>query len=147
MHTYSLYIMTSRGNKLYFNPWPFSVYLQAESRIYLGYRKEVRQGQYVEDVIVTASMSVMWRFFDLRLDKRLSKQSWGWWFETLLRPLWRHCNGVFWFDFSLVQNVQTIMHKCWRATIFVVVSYLKNSSYLMETTWNNMDTWIARILK
>ena len=27
-------------------------------------------------------------FFDLRLNIRLSKQSWGWWFET---PLWRHC--------------------------------------------------------
>ena len=23
-------------------------------------------------------------------EKRLSKQSWGWWFETLSRPLWRH---------------------------------------------------------
>ena len=32
-------------------------------------------------------------FFDLRLNKRLSKQWWGWWFETLSRPLWRHCNG------------------------------------------------------
>ena len=32
------------------------------------------------------------RSFDLRLNKRLSKQSWGWWFETLSRPLWRHCN-------------------------------------------------------
>ena len=31
-------------------------------------------------------------FFDLRLNKRLSKQSWCWWFETLSRPLWRHCN-------------------------------------------------------
>ena len=31
-------------------------------------------------------------FFDLRLNKRLSKQSWGWWFEALSRPLWRHCN-------------------------------------------------------
>ena len=31
-------------------------------------------------------------FFNLCLDKRLSKQSWGWWFETLSRPLWRHCN-------------------------------------------------------
>ena len=26
------------------------------------------------------------------LDKRLSKQSWGKWFETLSRPLWRHWN-------------------------------------------------------
>ena len=28
----------------------------------------------------------------LRLNKRSSKQSWGWWFETPSRPLWRHCN-------------------------------------------------------
>ena len=38
---------------------------------------------------VTRSFDV---FFDLRLNKRLSKQSWGWWFETPSRPLWRHCN-------------------------------------------------------
>ena len=31
-------------------------------------------------------------FFDLRLNKWLSKQWWDWWFETPLRPLWRHCN-------------------------------------------------------
>ena len=30
--------------------------------------------------------------FYLRLNKRLSKQSWGWWFDTPLRSLWRHCN-------------------------------------------------------
>ena len=28
------------------------------------------------------------------LNKQLSKQSWGWWFEMLSRPLWRHCNGI-----------------------------------------------------
>ena len=38
---------------------------------------------------VTRSFDV---FFYLRLNKRLSKQSWGWWFETLSGPLWRHCN-------------------------------------------------------
>ena len=31
-------------------------------------------------------------FFDLRLNNRLSKQSWGWWFETPSHPLWRHSN-------------------------------------------------------
>ena len=40
---------------------------------------------------VTRSFDV---FFDLRLNKRLSKQSWGWWFETLSRPLWPHCNDL-----------------------------------------------------
>ena len=33
-------------------------------------------------------------FFDLRLNKRLSKQWWGWWFETPSRPLWHHCNDM-----------------------------------------------------
>ena len=35
-------------------------------------------------------------FFDLRLSKRLSKQSWGWWFETPSRSLFRHCNELEW---------------------------------------------------
>ena len=33
-------------------------------------------------------------FFYLRLNKRLSKQPWGWWFETPLWSLWRQCNGL-----------------------------------------------------
>ena len=41
---------------------------------------------------VTLSFDI---FFDLRLYNRLSKQSWGWWFEMPSRPLWRHCN-VLW---------------------------------------------------
>ena len=32
-------------------------------------------------------------FFDLRLNKRLSKHSRRWWFETPSRSLWRHCNA------------------------------------------------------
>ena len=33
-------------------------------------------------------------FFELRLNKQLNKQSWGWWFETRSRSLWRHRNEV-----------------------------------------------------
>ena len=43
-----------------------------------------------------AQRSVTWSFdifFDLRLNKRLRKQSWGWRFETPLRSSWRHCNA------------------------------------------------------
>ena len=48
-------------------------------------------GEFPAQRPVTRSFDV---FFDLRLNKLLSKQSWGWWFETLSRPLWRHCNAV-----------------------------------------------------
>ena len=42
---------------------------------------------------VTRSFKV---FFDLRLNKRLGKRSWGWpwWFETQSCPLWLHCNAL-----------------------------------------------------
>ena len=46
-------------------------------------------GEFPAQRPVTRSFDV---FFDLHLNKRLSKQSWGWWFETLSRPLWRHRN-------------------------------------------------------
>ena len=34
-------------------------------------------------------------FVDLRPNKRLSKQPWGWWFETPSWSLWCHCNDIF----------------------------------------------------
>ena len=46
-------------------------------------------GEFPTQKPVTQSFDV---FFDLRLNKRLSKQSWGWWFEMLSCPLWRHHN-------------------------------------------------------
>ena len=46
-------------------------------------------GEYPTQRPVTRSFYV---FLDLRVDKRLSKQSWAWWFETQSSSLWRHCN-------------------------------------------------------
>ena len=47
-------------------------------------------GEFPAQRPVTRSFDV---FFYVLLNKRLSKQSWDWWFETPSRPLWRHCNG------------------------------------------------------
>ena len=47
-------------------------------------------GEFLSKRPVTRSFDV---FFDQRLSKRLSKQSWGWRFETPSRSLWRHCNA------------------------------------------------------
>ena len=57
-------------------------------------------GEFPTQRPVTRSCDV---FFDLRLNKRLSKHSWGWWFETLSRPLWHQCNG----------NTQVPGSECW----------------------------------
>ena len=46
-------------------------------------------GEFPTQRPVTRNFDV---FFDLRLNKRLSKQSWGWWSETPSCSLWRQCN-------------------------------------------------------
>ena len=46
-------------------------------------------GEFPSQRPVTRGFDV---FFDLRMNKLLSKQEWGWWFETLSCSLWRHCD-------------------------------------------------------
>ena len=46
-------------------------------------------GEFLAQRPVTRSFNV---FFDLRLNKHLSKQSWEWWFETASSSLWLQCN-------------------------------------------------------
>ena len=58
-------------------------------------------GEFPSQRPVTRSFDV---FFDLRLNKQLSKQSWGWWFETPSHSFWRHCN-----------------YDPWKRSIFVVL--------------------------
>ena len=47
-------------------------------------------GEFPTQRPVTQSLDV---FFDLCLNKCLSKQSWGWWFEMPSHLSWRHCNA------------------------------------------------------
>ena len=46
-------------------------------------------GEFPAQRPVTWSFDI---FFDLRPNKQLSKQCWGWWFETPSRPLLCHCS-------------------------------------------------------
>ena len=55
-------------------------------------------GEFPTQRPVTRSFDV---FFDLRLNKRLSKQPWGWWFETPSWSLWRQCNE---YDYNSSQG-------------------------------------------
>ena len=52
--------------------------------------KSPATGEFPSQRPVVRSVDI---FFDLRMNKRLSKQSWGWWYQTPSRSLWRHCNA------------------------------------------------------
>ena len=53
--------------------------------------------------------------FDLRPNKRLSKQSWGWWFETPSCSLWRHCNEI-------AARYRQTFYYCLIAIILVIIN-------------------------
>ena len=72
-------------------------------------------------------------YFDLHLNKRLSKQSWGWWFETLSRPLWRHCNdgtSIWLHNSSLIR-----LSQCQNFTFDRTLSYGAWNWYLKATLY------------
>ena len=72
-------------------------------------------GEFLTQRPVTRSFDV---FFDLRLNKRLSKQSWGWWLETLSHA--RHDVIVMsWLAvISQRSNCDTVLHKAPLLKIF-----------------------------
>ena len=65
-------------------------------------------GEFPSQRPVTQSFDVS---FDLRLNKRPSKQLWGWWFETPSRPLWCHYNVA---GILVIQNSWSPMLMQWR---------------------------------
>ena len=85
--------MTSSNENIFPCYWPF---VRGRSPV-----NSPHKGQWPW---VTRSFDV---FSDLRLSKRLSKQSRHWWFETPSRPLWRHCNETH-GDLEKVVNVLQI---------------------------------------
>ena len=62
-------------------------------------------GEFPSQRQVTWSFDV---FLGLRLNKRLSKQSWGWWFEMPSSSLWCHCNG----HLSFLTGINFLVYLC-----------------------------------
>ena len=62
-------------------------------------------------------------FFDLRLNEQLSKQSWGWWFETPSHPLWHHSS-----DEEKLMSTQYLFMKNIIFSIYPDILYMKHIS-------------------
>ena len=83
---------------------------------------------------VTRSFDV---FVDLRPNKRLSKQWWGWWFETPSRQSWHHCDWhrvPWWREFKIPLDVVRIFspyYNCYSMALIqqIIPSFLYNYRY------------------
>ena len=101
-------------------------------------------GEFPTQRPVTRSFGV---FFDLRLNKRLSKQSWGWWFETPSWSLWRHRNpliqiGIYpatnargHVPMSFPYKITPVLHHA--SIVYMVVQTWKHPILYVISVWNN----------
>ena len=87
-------------------------------------------GEFPTQRPVTQSFGV---FFDLRLNKQLSKQSWGWWFETLSRPLWHHRNDTA-LILYVTQHICNISLPGWSQISEFNILHMWNSWLLKQIT-------------
>ena len=90
-------------------------------------------GEFPAQRPVTRSLDV---FFDLRLNKRLSKQSWGWWFETPSHSFWRHCNDTLW-DVLYIKAFSTLLavsKRNWDAGLWALVLCNRKLVYIRWTS-------------
>ena len=93
-------------------------------------------GEFPAHRPVTRSFDV---FFDLRLNKRLIKQPWGWWFETPSWSLWRQCNIQTNWRVATSPPLSKIVYvfKGW----FVILCYITvKSVWWLLMTWRPNDT-------
>ena len=111
-------------------------------------------GEFPTQRPVTRSFDV---FFDLHPNKRLSKQWWGWWFETLSCPFWRHrndyhklnlfCNLGQWVK-SLGPSDAIWRWRPWSTLVQVMACYL-NQCWLIigKVLWHSSEDIIIRKLE
>ena len=101
-------------------------------------------GEFPTHRPVTRSFDV---FFDLRLNKRLSKQSWGCWFDTLSWSLWRHCNDKQKWEQSHFNNSFCIVNRPGRSeecTLLLVQSSFWWANIMETEDWNGTYCIISK---
>ena len=82
---------------------------------------------------IKASDAELWCFLWFAPKKGLSKQSWGWWFETPSRPLWRHSN-----EQCLRECLSNVTH-CSDLIKSVIASQITGVSIVCTTVCSSAD--------
>ena len=108
-------------------------------------------GEFPAQRPVTRSFYV---FFDLRPNKRLSKQLWGWWFETHSPPLWRHSNGFYLFFTSVrviskpdsACNIQ-VLSTHWSIKMVILSIYISNIFFNINQNTTSTETILWCVAK
>ena len=102
-------------------------------------------GEFPAQGPVTRSFDV---FFDLRLNKRSSKQLWGWWFETPSRPLLRQRNDDLTILATRARYFLSLVYLLWWCRFFVckvnICMYGHSHSWKSGNIFGYHFNWLAK---
>ena len=81
-------------------------------------------------------------------NKQLSKQWWGWWFETPSRPIWRHCNeSSGWSNLYTKNDLRTKTHfRTLIAKKFNISVAETGKLWLLMMPWLQCRHWLCRMV-
>ena len=92
-------------------------------------------------------------FFDLRLNTRLSKQSWGWWFEMPSYSLWCLCNGYKMFvlqsSISPTLSLSFLHIEAWKnliEAVAIIQDWLGKCLSTEQATSHYLNRWRNSVL-
>ena len=120
-------VMTKFWSCIYYTWWRHQMEIFS-ALLALCVGNSLATGEFPAQRPVTRSFDV---FFDLRLNKLLSKQLWGWWFEMPSRS-WFHCNDrtIIWWASRLQCTMWSniIYYICYRTKLMFDMGELWQSS-------------------
>ena len=104
-------------------------------------------GEFRAQRPVTRSFDV---FFHLHLNKRLSKQPRGWWFETPPWSLWRQCN-VFITDSGIILHMRPANERCRYIVTSPLIGWVRTQNdpcrFPIALQWHHMSVMTLEITK
>ena len=86
-------------------------------------------------------------FFDLRLDGRLRKHSWGWWFETPSCPLWRQSNDLIGSHYKIfrAERLRYDLHTIFVTNESAMIDYTLWWNWYYNCLWNSFLIFSPRL--
>ena len=107
METFSALLAICAGNSPVHGEVPAQRPVTRSFDVFFDLRSNKRLSKQWRGWWFERQLSPLWR----HRNERLSKQGWGWWFETPLRPSWRHCNDLFCYVYFIFV-MSTLLGEC-----------------------------------
>ena len=133
-----VYLLQNSINRVFLLPWWRHQMETFSALLAICAENSPVPGEFSTQRPVTRSFDV---YFDLRPNKGLSKQLWGWWFETQSCPLWRHRNVLHnnVSTFNVIPKSLSIISHYGDVIMGAIASQITSITIVYSTVYSDAD--------